>query len=440
MKWFGRIITVALVALTAGGHWFVGALGTELAAPETEAQQVSVAPLPLTVFCSGAFVEVAGASGVDLGEVNRIGEARIYGYTSSPDLIQAAPELSSIGVKAVARETEQSTNLLSLLQVQSIDRERARGLAGSYCSKPSVSGWLINGSSVVGAESVLIAGNPSAVEALVEIEIHLPGRVVTDRFALAPDEEKLIPTASYANGEEVFAVFYQSAGPAISVAMQNRETRGLTPTGIELENPVSGPSTEFVFAGLRPLDLGFDNPVMRIYNPGIAVSEVVVTAFGAENVELFRASVNPGDFGEIELILTGEYQLVTMSSSEPVIAGIKNPSLEPILDFAWLMPADLFTEVSVPLAGSGNTLVVANPLSVSLEARLEVRNGDVSSFQNIVVPAFQQRAIAVSGTSVTVVGTAEFAVALEVLRDSGYTVIHPSESKNLGNDLEIFVR
>ena len=440
MKWLGRVLTVVLVTSVAGAHWFVGELGTELAVPERTAQQVSVAPLPLTVFCPGAFVEVAGASGVDLGEVDRIGEARIYSYTSSPNLIQEAPELSQMGVKAVAQETEQSTNLLSLMQVQAIDRERAGGLAASYCAKPSVSGWLINGSSVVGAESVLIAGNPSAVEALVEIEIHLPGRVVTDRFALAPAEEKLIPTASYANGEEVFAVFYQSAGPAISMAMQNRETRGLTPTGIELENPVSSPNTEFVFAGLRPLDLGFDNPVMRIYNPGIAVSEVVVTAFGAENVELFRANVNPGDFGEIELIITGEYQLVTLASSEPVIAGIKNPSLEPILDFAWLMPAELFTKVSLPLAGSGNTLVIANPLSTALEASIEVRNGDSSSFQNIVVPPFQQSAFAVSGTSVSVTGSAEFAVALEILRASGYSVVHPTESKNLGNDLSIFVR
>jgi len=41
---------------------------------------VAVEPLPLELYCPGAFAEVGGESGVELGQIDRIGEASIYQF------------------------------------------------------------------------------------------------------------------------------------------------------------------------------------------------------------------------------------------------------------------------------------------------------------------------------------------------------------------------
>jgi len=435
-----RAITVIAVVGLSIGHWFAVGNSASVEKPAPIVKTVSVEPLPLQVFCPGAFVEVGGPSGVELGSIGRVGEALIASYVSAQEVIGEIPIGSEQGVGAMAADSEQSTNLLSLLQVQAVDRERASGLAASYCQQPRSSGWLINGSAVVGSESVLIAANPSEIEAIVDLEIHLPGRIVTDRFALAPLEQKLISTAGYANGESAFAVFFQSSGPALSIALQNRQTRGLTPTGIEIEPLTADPATEHVFAGFRPLTAGFENPVMRVYNPGSAVAEVIITAFGEENVELFRTNVQAGNFAEIELLVQEGFQLVTLASTEPVIAAIKNSSIEPILDFGWVQPAQRFTAVSVPLTKYQNTLVIANPQALPLEVTVEILSSGRSSVQNLVIAPFDSLAIPVRGTSVRLDSDLEFAVALEILDVSGYSLVHPTESRNLGLDLSIQVR
>lgn len=440
MKLALRLMTAALIAGLTFGHWSVMENSNAVQRPAPVSKSVSVAPLPLQVFCPGAFVEVGGPSGVELGSVARVGEASISSFSSAQQLIGELPVRSEIGVGLGAADADQSTNLISLLQAQSLQRERASGLAASYCQQPRSSGWLINGAAIVGVESVIIAANPSPIEAIVELEIHLPGSVLRDRFALAPLEQKLIPTSGYANGVSAFAVFFKSSGPALSMAMQNRQTRGITPTGIELESVTANPATSHVFAGLRPLTAGFENPGLRIFNPGPSSAEVIITAFGEDNVELFRVNVAAASFAEEELVIGPGFQLVTLESTQPVLAAIKNPSLEPVLDFAWVQPAELFTSLSMPLSEYQNTLVVLNPQSLALELSLKISDGDRSSLQNLVIPAFKSLAIPVRGDSVRLDGNLEFAVALEILDPSGYALVHPTQSQNLGQDLRILIR
>lgn len=440
MKILLRSITVlAVVGLTLG-HWLLIGNTAQVQSSAAVVKSVSVQPLPLRVFCPGAFVEVGGPSGVELGSIARVGEALISSRVSASELIGEIPVRSEPGVGLIAVDAQQSTDLMSLLQVQAVDRERASGLAASYCQQPRSSGWLINGSAVVGSESVLIAANPSEIEAIVELAVHLPGRIISDRFALAPNEQKLISTAGYANGESAFAVFFQSSGPALTMALQNRQTRGLTPTGIEIEPLTANPSTEHVFAGFRPLTAGFENPVMRVYNPGERATEVIVTAFSEQSVELFRANVQAGNFAEIELLVPEGFQLVTLVSLEPVLAAIRNSSIEPVLDFAWVQPAQRFTSLSLPLTSYQNTLVIANPQALPLELGLKVESSGGLSVQNLVVAPFGSLAIPIRGSAVRLESDLEFIAALEILDRFGYSLIHPTQSANLGLNLNIRVR
>ena len=439
MKIVLRILTVLMVSGLAVGHWQFFPGSGSLSAPQSEEQVVSVDPLPLEVYCPGAMVEVGGESGVELGSVERVGEALLSLASSAQELLVTPPVSSTAGVGAVAADSDQSTNLLSMVQSQVIDRERAKGLAATYCQKPTSSGWLINGSSTVGSESVLIAANPAEVEALVEITIHLSSGIVSDRFALAPGEEQLITTAQYANGEAVFAIYFQTSGPEISMALQNRRTRGLNPIGVEVEGVTQNPATSFVFAGLRPLTQGFENPELRVFNPGEEAAEVIFSVFTEDNVELYRELVPAGKFATVEFEIEGDYQLATLGSDVEVLAAIMNPSTEGVLDFAWLQPAELFSSMTIPLTSYQNTVLVANPGATALELKVESRTGSRLDVQSLVVAPFSQIAIPSAANSMRLDASGEFAVALEILDPNGYSVIHPRESANLGNDLTIKV-
>lgn len=439
MKIFGRVATLILAVGLAMAHWQFFPNFGELSRPDLEVQTVSVEPLPLRIFCPGALVEVGGESGVDLGNVARVGEALISSQTTATEVLVSPPLATVESAGALVADPVQSTNLISLIQSQAIDRERAKGLAASFCQKPVASGWLVNGASVVGAESVLIAANPGDVEAIVELEIHLTGRIISDRFALAPGEQQLIPTSGYANGERAFAIYFESSGPEISMALQNRETRGLNPIGVEIETPTLDPSTTFSFVGLRDLTQGFEKPTMRVYNPGGEVAEVVVTVFGDDNVELVRALVNPASFAELTLELAGGYPLVSLTSDLPVLAAIKNSSIEPMLDFAWIQPAELFSSVTIPLSSYKNSVVIANPGSTAIELTIESNFGDRLSFESLALAPFSQVAIPSSASSIRVEGSGPFAVALEIFDRAGYSVLHPRESSNLGENLVVRV-
>ena len=439
MKILARLATLSVALGLVVAHWQLFPNSSELASSTTLAQTVSVEPLPLQVYCPGALVEVGGESGVDLGNVRRIGEALVSHQTTAAEILLSPPIATVEGAGAVVADAEQSTNLISLIQSQAVDRERAKGLAASFCQKPAASGWLINGSSVVGSESVLIAANPGEVEALVELEIHLPGRVVSDRFALAPGEQQLIPTSGYANGEPAFAIHFESSGPEISMALQNRETRGLNPIGVEIEGPTLDPGNAFSFVGLRDLTQGFEKPMLRVYNPGAEVAEVVATVFGESNVELVRGLVNPASFAELPIDLEGGYQFVNLTSDQPVLAAIKNSSIEPMLDFAWIQPAELFSAVTIPLSSYQNSVLLANPGSTAIELTLESRTGDRLSFESLVLAPFSQIAVPSSANSIRVEGNGQFAIALEIFDRAGYAVLHPRETANLGENLKIRV-
>lgn len=436
-----RLLTAVLaIGLTAGHYLVIGYPSQQLPEAVAKSLTASVEPLPLSVSCPGAFVQVGGADGTELGLVERLGEALIS-YQSSSENLLVTPELSSAGAAtASVSGKEQGTALLSMIQAQAVDQQRAVGILASFCPQPMSEGWLANGAAISGFESVLIASNPAEIEALVDFEVHTPSGVVTDRFALAPGEEQLLSMARYANGETQFAVFFRTNGPQVVMAMQNRQTRGLTPIGIEIENPIAKPATALEFVGLRELSGAFDLPELRLFNPGDAATEVVVTALDGENVELYRLQVPARGFLAERLNLAANYQLITLQSEQPVIAAIKAQSTDSVLDFAWVYPATRFTSLSLPLSSYNQSIVIGNPTAAPLEVTLNIQTAARTSVQTFVIPALGVTALSASGEKLVIEASGEFIAALEILDSAGYSIISPSENANLGNEVSITVR
>lgn len=434
LVWRG-ILALLLPGLVVSGFLLLPKVETSAEPANPQQFEVSVDPQGLQIVCPGALVEVGGEDGTELGLVERVGEASLR--VNSQDGITPPP--TTVGsVPLEAAGTEQSTELLSAVQSQAISRQRAAGLAATFCEQPTTTGWFISGASGVGNETVLIAANWNDVDTQLIVEVHSPGGVTAERFALAAGQERIISLAPLAALASVYAVRVESTGPAVTLAVQNRWSRGLTPLGIELTSTTQLPGTDHWIQPVTVLAEGYQAPMLRLYAPGDS-AEVVVTAFGEDGPELFRSVVPEAGFAELELELAAGTYVLKVESTTEVLAGVRNPALDP-LDYAWIYPQELFTSLALPVPNYATTLQLANPGALAISLTVVTTTNDRPSYQTLELGAFESAGIEVSADSVLVQSASEFLAALEVVDGAGYAVIGPSENKNLGEDLLVRVR
>ncbi|MGA1113936.1 MAG: DUF5719 family protein [Aquiluna sp.] len=436
MKIFARaLLALLLPALVISGYVFLPAAqapSQEVAAPEF---QVSVDPADLEIVCAGALIEVGGEDGTDLDLIERVGEAGVRVFSAEEISV---PPTTVASVPIEVKGSKQSTELLSAIQTQAVSRERASGLAASFCEQPITSGWFISGASGVGNESILSAANWSDVDTQLIVELYSPGGMVSERYALAAGQERLITLAPLAALASVYAIRVESTGPGIAVALQNRWSRGLTPLGVELSGTTQLPALQHWIQPVSVLAEGYQSPKLRLYSPGEA-AEVVITAFGSEGPELFRTVVPEAGFAELDLELAAGTYLLKVESNVEVLAGVRNPALDP-LDYAWIYPQQLFTSLALPVPSYKTTLWLANPGALAISLTLTATTNDRASYQTLELGPFESAGIPVGSDSLLVQSASEFLAALELLDGAGYAVIGPSENKNLGEDLVVSVR
>jgi hypothetical protein len=432
-----RISLTAVAGLALAATQLVQPPVVSLPTNPARANSISVEPLPLTISCPGSWVEVAGEAGTDIGLVERIGQAAVSSYVGAGELETAPEILFQQSQHLSVSGPNQSTELLSALQAQLVDRQRASGLAAASCAQPTTSGWFVSGQAGVGKESVLILANPNAVDTQVLIEYHLPGGVTNERVAIAAGEERLASLAVSANLESTFALRIESLGAPVSVAVQNRYSRGLTPLGVNLSTKLSQPATEQWLLPITALAEGYEQPTLRIYNPG-SETEIIATIFGTAGVEVIREFVASESFAEVAISIQGEASAIQVQSEEPVLAGVLNPSLDP-LDRSWILPADSFTQVRIPLSVYDSSLFVNNPNATAITITVLVEDGVYQNYQTLELAPFTMESFPLSGDSVRIESASLFQAALQIL-DQGYAVILPSENQNLGDEIEVLVR
>ena len=434
-----KALRLFLAVVSAGimaAAYLLPAQTFDLDAASASKFEVSVEPLPLKVSCPGAWVEVGGESGTEIGLIERIEQTSVSLHLGDGEIIRAPEVLVSTVAVAEIAGANQSTELLSAAQAQRVDRARAAGLAASFCSQPATSGWFVNGQSGLGRETVLILSNPNDVDTQIQLELHLPGGVTRDRIALAAGAERLLSLATLSNLESVYALRFESSGQPVSVALQNRYSRGLTPLGVSLSTKHSEPATEQWILPVSQLAEGFEDPILRVFNPG-AETQVIATVFGTGGVEVIREYVPEASFLELALPLAGN-SAIQIQSDEPVLAAVLNTSLEE-LDKSWLLPAESFTELRIPLSVYDSKLYLNNPAPTAITVTVMVEDGVNQNYQSFELDAFSMVDLSVSGDSVRIESAGRFQAAVEII-DQGYAVIMPSENRNLGDELTVSVR
>lgn len=436
MKRVLRLMLGAASALVIAGTLFLPSFGPGLEERPAAATLVSVNPVPLKLVCPGPFIEVAGESGTELGQIERIGEASIAQAGSGQ--IQLESPLVTSATELLAAGNEQSTALLSAVQTQLVERSRASGLAAAFCEQPTTSGWFVSGQTTVGAETVMMLANPNLVDTQVEIRYHLPGGITESRFALAAGEELLVNLSGEVGPNPIYAIEFESLGSAVSVALQHRYSRGLTPLGLSLSTSYQNPNEVSWIAPVSILAEGYQPPKLRLFAPGDR-AEVIITAFSENDPELIRAVVQAQSFEEVELdLLPGTYALKVESESE-VLAAVLNPSLEP-LDYSWVYPAQQFTQLTLPIPNYQSRLSLFNPNPTAMTLNLRVATNSDEQLRSVQLPALSSLNIPVDGLSVELSSANQFLAALEITDPAGYAVIAPSENANPGRELSVLVR
>ncbi len=101
------------------------------------------------------------------------------------------------------------------------------------------------------------------------------------------------------------------------------------------------------------------------------------------------------------------------------------------------MPAEEFVNaLTLPIPQLESELVVANregqPITVSL------MNG--GNYTSLTIPAESQIRVAVLYPLVQLQSQSKFMATLQILSETGYAVINPTENENLGSDLQVAIR
>ena len=426
MKFLLRLVS-ALAVLAAAGALFLLPSVPMLPEAKLEARTVGVEPLPLRANCAGPLVEVGGVQGTALGEISRIGNPLVAVHGSELDSEQSWASFEVPG-------SPQSTDLLSANQVQSVDRPRVRGLAAANCAQPNNFGYFVSGNSGPGSESILILGNPNQVEVLVELELALESEIITERITVAAGEQKVVSLVALSGAEPIFALSYQTSGLPVSAFMQQRTVNGLAATGVDLVTPQL-PKSSGVIPGIEVVTEGFAPAELRVFNPGLVKTEVVLQLKNSERTEEIRILVPAGKILSQGVSLAAGATLILFESSQPVVLALKNQILDEGLDFSWLSPTDGFSEPLRLVVSRTSTLFIANPSVGNLSL---VIVGPVG--QSAVVSGGGQVGIPVTPGSYLLSGNLEFHALLSIKNSTGYATIAPSQMQNSGEELKVLVR
>ncbi len=408
---------------------------SEATVPSSEFS-IDVDPLPLNIVCPGSFVEVAGRSGTEIGKIERVGSASVKVRSSAETDYPTAAE-SFISLNATGED--QSTELLSAIEYQVVDESRAKGLLAGYCEQPKTNGWFVSGEGGAGKETVLIATNPNNVDTQLLVEIHFAGKVITERFVIGPLREELISLAALVGVEPSYAVYFESGGAGLVVAIQHRYSDGLNSLGVSLDTAVREASKNLWLGPLRILAEGYERPRLRIFAPLSAAAVSITYHSASTNTLTQEFSLASGELLELEPELATNDYAVEIESSEPVIASVLNPSLTP-LDYQWISSLERFTSLYLPIPSVDTEIALINPGSTSLDINLGVRSaaGVESTIVRVAPNGIQM--LPVTGTRLSLQADGEFMAALQLRNASGYAVINPSENANPGQSLSVFVR
>lgn len=400
---------VGVLALTAGvgvGAWYL----PSAASTTSMALAVAVPPTEVAVACPGPLESNAGsATDLELGGASEVtsevvGAVVAHGRDLEPATLGSldAPGTEASGstqaALAVVKDPTEPTVLraspgeLAAFAVASFAQSASagdlRGIAAVSCPLPASSAWFAAGSTELGDSAILQVLNPGSTATTVTLRAWgATGEIALSTASLVLDAgtSSEVVLEGIAPDEPRIVVQATARGGRISATLQVRSLDGLTPAGVDVVAPTTGPTTAAVVPGvvLGSSSVDDDDPALvRIANPSDEPATVLLDLLGAEGVVPLNADggivIEPGSVVDITLggAPAGTYSL-RVGSTVPVVSGVQlvrvgqpapeDPSV-PVAERTWL-PAVAATESSataIPSIVEGALLVVASADTASL--------------------------------------------------------------------------
>jgi hypothetical protein len=330
--------------------------------------------------------------------------------------------------------------LVAGAQAQTVTEEDTAGLSASACTAPSADSWIVAGSTATGRTSLLLLGNPTAVAAIVELEVYGPEGVVATVGGLNVPalSQRVLSLASYAVGLQTPVVHVTSTGGQIAASIQQTVTRGLDPGGIDTVGPTRAPARTLVIPGVVVSASDAVNElfgtrgdqdmqtVLRLFAPGTEDADVQI-GIKPESADGVGASIpaelHAGHVIEIpiESLADGTYS-IEIESSVPVVGAIRVTTAAAsaaaidsgyLTDFAWTAAAQALGDSALVAVAQGPSPVLHLVNPQASDATVTVTDGDGVA-TTVAVPA---------GSAVSVPATAG-----AVLQLGGVTGLYASVS------------
>jgi Family of unknown function (DUF5719) len=434
----GRVV-LGCVAAVAIAVVLGAAILLPLPTVRSAAVSTVVTPVPTTrqVVCPGGLLRLASASGKGATTVSAIGSPRIVSSALPGTVLDSAFAVTDAGtangsaapqlLSTPAITVGTAPPLLAGAQSESIGTDEFAGLATAECTAPSGSMWLAGGATSVGRTTLLLLANPTAVPAVVSLQVFGEnGRVTApgmEGIAVGAGAQRVVSLAGFAPNLVSPVVHVQSTGGQIVASLEQSTVRGITPGGIDFVGATLAPALTTVLPGvvvtgteaIQSLQgqTGYDDlqTTLRVYLPSdqpATASITVLAENGTVTGKPIKADLQPGSVTDLPLdqLSDGNYTVI-VTSSVPVLASVRvstaagastvpaptatgdtsgtstsgsTPSKVAVAgdtDFAWITPATLLaSSVLVPIA-SGMTAAVhlENPTSSAETVTLHAISG-----------------------------------------------------------------
>jgi hypothetical protein len=360
---------LALVVLVVIG---VVALVTGTTASPPLAPRVQVAPVTSrTVVCpainanptgtsSRAVVaDVAGALTPPSTSSGTVASTVLAGAKRSTSTLNLSPSTRIVGrpklnqtVAIAAGGSVSATLAADQVTVTPVGRDR--GLTDSVCDSPGTDWWFAGASGRVGFNDSLTLANPSPLAAVVTISLWGPKGLVSnprlDAVRVNPKSALHLSVASMAPDLGLLTMHVHASSGAVTAALLDRRTSGLSSDGADYLPPTEAPTTTGVVPGFAA---GNGAQAMMIGNPNAVdatVSLKLVTRSGSFTPSGDNQIVVPaGHTVDVNLDrgFSGATGAAVFSSDHPVVAegASVTPDRPQRPDLMWLA-------ATPPLTGS----------------------------------------------------------------------------------------
>ena len=275
-------------------------------------------------------------------------------------------------------------------QSVSVSSEDLAGFAASACRPPSLDSWLVGGAGTTGSNDIVLVANPGAVAASVTFtEFGSQGLAPrVSELVVQPGTQAAVPLVGSAAGEPSPVVEVTSTGAPVRAALQSSLIRTLDPVGVDTQDAVPQPRTDFSLLGVRALVPSADDDAttaVRLLAPheGATVtlqprSAADGSAVGApKKVKLTAGQVGSVDFSSLKPGLYG----IDITSTAPVVAAARQTTgVAKGSDFAWMTPAPDITGTTTfaVAAGPSPQLHVQNASAQDVAVELAPVSGGAS--------------------------------------------------------------